>query len=144
MNDLVTHIISKAKMKGACELINNAKSITDLHDLQFSPQGMEFCKEKDFPGYGLWKLIKRHFKTRDLNLFIDEGEVEVYGCHDIAVIGSTNAEINCSGADKIYHILVQHRAKVLIKAKDYAVILVEDIGKDNEISIQKDNTVKIL
>lgn len=144
MKDLVSHIITKAKKKGACDLINLSYTLEDLYKLYKSAQGREFCQEKNFPGYDLWKLIKRHSNIEPFNIFIDEGKLSFNMVHELTLIGKSNAEINCSGSDKRYIIQVQHGASIIINAKEYAVVVILNIGKGNKITINKDNTSRIL
>lgn len=144
MNDLVSHIITKAKKKGACDLINLCSSMEDLYNLYKSPQGREFCQKKNFPGYDLWKLIKRHFITKKSNLYIDEGRLNFSGMYNLSLIGNSLAKIECQGAEEIYKIQIQHGASVEINAYNYAVVVILNIGKGNRISIKKDNTARIL
>lgn len=144
MNELVSHIITKAKRKGACELINQSTCLKDLYKLLLTPQGREFCQGKNFPGYGLWRLIKRHSDLRMFNIFIDEGRVNITNSHKASIIGKTDATMNCYGCNKRFFIMVQHGASLRINASDYAVIIILKIGKGNKITINKDNTVRIL
>ena len=144
MKDLVSHIVTKAKLKGACDLINLYDSIEDLYKLLFSPQGREFCQMHNFPGHNLWKLIKRRYDIKSFNIFIDEGEVALSYAHTATFIGKTKARINCFGSKNRYQIQVQHGASVEINARDYAVVVILNIGKGNRISINKDNTSIIL
>lgn len=144
MKDLISHIITKAKKKGACDLINLSSSLKDLYLLQCSPQGREFCQKKNFPGYDLWKLIKRHSEVKDYNIFIDDGDIKLSGVYDSTFIGKTQAQIDCDGLIQRYTIKVQHGATVKITAHDYAVVVISNIGANNKISINKDKTARIL
>lgn len=144
MKNILKFIVDKAKRLGACNLLDEAKTLQELHILQHSPQGREFCQEKNFPDYETWEKIKEEIHPEMVDTFIDAGKIIISDKHKVTVVGKTNAIINCSGPQECFFIHVQHGASVLINAGNYAVLVITNIGRNNHIQLNKDNTVRVL
>lgn len=133
----VKEILSKAVGLGACEKSGTASDWKSLAWLFFSPQGVEFCRNNNYPSLDMFRAMK--------------GNIESYGVHveeDIksinenkAIIGGT-AELTYHGTEKAYKVIIMHDASVRIKIGNYAVVRIENIG--GNYTIDNDGTGRIL
>lgn len=139
---MIQLIIQQAKRIGACPLIRDIKDNSTLLSSFFSPQGREFCERYNFPSIELFRQIKPEI-TEDMAVFVDYGHVQRSNDKDIALIGDTCGELIFDENKTVHKIILMHGAKAIIKASNYAVLLIVNIG-GCEVTINKDETVRIL
>lgn len=126
---------------GAC---SNSEGVTDWKSLVwlfFSSQGREFCEKNNFPGIGMFRGMAENVKP--YGVYVDAGKIEKSNPSNIAVIGDTEAVITINDNKRVHKIIVMHGGKAMIKASNYAVILVVNIGSC-DVVFDNDNTVVIL
>lgn len=136
---MIQRIKDIARLKGACEMRNDASDWSGMAKLLFSPQGREFCQEKNFPDIQIWSRIKSAIKTEDYGVYVDSGTIEIDNPENIALIGMTNASVHFHGVDKSHRVFLQHGAKAIVKVTDWAVVLIVKC-KDCDIEIDNDGT----
>lgn len=139
---MINDILHKAKALGACDRANqDIQSWLDLAELYFSAQGLEFCTNKNFPSLNLWRKINRKYDISEFGIFVEGKRAYSVNQPNIAVIGSeARLEYNRIGK---YTIVLQHGAKAVIKASNYAVLNIIKIG-ECEMELEMDNTVRLL
>lgn len=138
----IDEIMKSAALLGACSGSGKVSDWKSLVWLFFSPQGREFCEEKNFPELPMFREMKRH-GISELGVFVDEGNVCRSNDKDIALVGDTCGELKFDENNVVHKIILMHGAKARIKASNYAVLLIVNIG-GCEVEIEKDKTVVVL
>lgn len=133
----VKDIMNKAVVLGACTQSNKATDWKSLAWLFFSPQGREFCRDKNFPSLDLFRQIKAN--AAPYGVYVEE-HVKLVN-EDAAIISGT-AELIYHGPAKAYKVIIMHGASVKIRIGSYAVVRVENMGGSYEVI--NDGTGKIL
>ena len=136
----VTDIMREALDLGACSKSNAVTDWRTLAWLFFSPQGEEFCAEKNFPDINTFRLIAENVK--DFNVYVDAGKLKRINDKNIAVIGDTEAELTYTDNTSVHKVYAMHGAKVNIIARNYAVVKV--VNTDGDVRVNKDKTSVIL
>lgn len=138
----IDEIMKSAALLGACSGSGKVSDWKSLVWLFFSPQGREFCEEKNFPELPMFREMKRH-GISELGVFVDEGNVCRSNDKDIALVGDTCGELKFDENNVVHKIILMHGSKARIKASNYAVLLIVNIG-GCEVEIDKDKTVVVL
>lgn len=138
----IDEVMKSAALLGACSGSGKVSDWKSLAWLFFSPQGREFCEEKNFPELPMFREMKRH-GISELGVFVDEGNVCRSNDKDIALVGDTCGELKFDENNVVHKIILMHGAKARIKASNYAVLLIVNIG-GCEVEIEKDKTVVVL
>ncbi len=138
----IDEVMKSAALLGACSGSGKVSDWKSLAWLFFSPQGREFCEEKNFPALPMFREMKRH-GISELGVFVDEGNVCRSNDKDIALVGDTCGELKFDENNVVHKIILMHGAKARIKASNYAVLLIVNIG-GCEVEIDKDKTVVVL
>lgn len=138
----IDEIMKSAALLGACSGSGKVSDWKSLVWLFFSPQGREFCEEKNFPELPMFREMKRH-GISELGVFVDEGNVCRSNDKDIALVGDTCGELKFDENNVVHKIILMHGAKAHIKASNYVVLLIINIG-GCKVTIEKDETVVVL
>ena len=137
----VSEIMEQALRNGAC---NKSKGVSDwktLCWLFFTPQGVEFCEENNFPSIDDFREIGSNIS--DFGVFVDKGEITRSNDGNIALIGNTQGRLVFDDNTKIHKVILMHGAKAFIVARNYAVVRLINVG-NCDVNIHKDNTSVIL
>ena len=129
-----------ALQTGACKKINRVQDFPELIKLMFTPQGIEFCQDHNFPSVEVFR--KNRDSLEGLEVYVDAGNIALKGKEYVCIVGDTDATIEAAGTKFIHTIILMHGARAKITAKDYAVLNIVRIG--GEYSIKKDGTVIVL
>lgn len=138
---MIDELKSAALELGACAKINRANELPALAALMFTPQGLEFCQQNNYPSLGTLRPLKD--QLIGLDIWVDAGEITLDGPRQVCIAGDTSATIDVAGVKHVYTIVVMHGARAVINASDYAVLNIVRIGSAN-ITIHQDKTVVIL
>lgn len=133
--------MTKASLLGACNKSGKVSDWKSLVWLFFSPQGREFCEEKNFPNIDTFRAIKP--QVEEFGVFVDSGNVSRSNDKVIALVGETCGELKFDKNNSTYKVILMHGAKAHITASNYAVILIVNVG-GCEVTIDKDETVVVL
>lgn len=139
-NKSVDAIRTMALQTGACRKINRVQDFPELIKLMFTPQGIEFCQDHNFPSVEVFR--KNRDSLERLGVYVDAGNIALKGKEYVCIVGDTDATIEAAGTKFIHTIILMHGARAKITAKDYAVLNIVRIG--GEYSIKKDGTVIVL
>lgn len=139
--ETIHEVIKAALSLGACDKPSGVKDWKDLARLFFSPQGREFCQTNNFPSLDLFQEIAEGMKPH--GVYVDAGQVEYANPGKIGLIGDTEALITIDDNTRVHKVILMHGAKAHIKASNFAVILIVNIG-ECELVLDKDQTVVIL
>lgn len=139
---MIDEVMKSAALLGACNASGKVSDWKSLAWLFFSPQGREFCEERNFPGLSMFRRMKEHGIDK-YGVFVDEGEVCLSNDKDIALIGDTCGELKFDKNNVVHKIILMHGAKARIKASNYVVLLIINVG-GCEVEIEKDETVIVL
>ena len=126
--------------KRALVKINRVQDFPELIKLMFTPQGIEFCQDHNFPSVEVFR--KNRDSLERLGVYVDAGNIALKGKEYVCIVGDTDATIEAAGTKFIHTIILMHGARAKITAKDYAVLNIVRIG--GEYSIKKDGTVIVL
>lgn len=125
----VNDILNEAVKLGACEASGKATDWKSLSWLFFSPQGIEFCKQHNYPSLDVFRQMDDSISS--FGVYVDRS------CKldntDVAIIGDCQSELHFSGTDRPYKVILMHGAKARIYAGMYAVVKVENISGDYEV-----------
>ncbi len=139
-NKSVDAIRAMALQTGACKKINRVQDFPELIKLMFTPQGIEFCQDHNFPSVEVFR--KNRDSLERLGVYVDAGNIALKGKEYVCIVGDTDATIEAAGTKFIHTIILMPGARAKIPAKDYAVLNIVRIG--GEYSIKKDGTVIVL
>lgn len=123
MKELLNEIYNKAQQYGQCGLLRGDESLSDLVNLIFTPQGVEFMITHNFPDLDILQKFKE-YHPEQYGLYIDGGAIDLTETRRVFLIGNTDATLNYreTAANKVY---LMHGAKARINAAGYAVVRVE-------------------
>lgn len=138
----VSEVIREARTLGACSGSGKVSDWRSLAWLFFSPQGREFCEEKNFPSLSMFQRMKS-YKVEQFGVFVDLGRVSRSNDKDIALIGDTCGELKFDENNVVHKVILMHWAKAHITARNYVVLLIVNVG-GCEVTIDKDETVVVL
>ena len=134
-------IIKEAVRLGACAASDGVTDWKSLCWLFFTPQGREFCEDNNFPTIRMFRAVKYSVMTH--GVFVDAGDLTSKNRKDIGLIGKTEATLIYDDNTKVHKIILMHGAKAYIKASNYVVLLIVNVG-NCEVIIDKDETVSVL
>lgn len=137
----VNEIMQSASLLGACAKSNGVSDWRSLTWLFFTPQGREFCEDNNFPSLEMFQGMKDNIS--EYNILVDAGNISRQNDLNVGLIGNTSAQLVYNDNTEVHKVVLMHGAKARIKAANYAVILLVNIG-NCEVEIEKDNTVVIL
>ena len=137
----VNEIMQSASLLGACAKSNGVSDWRSLTWLFFTPQGREFCEDNNFPSLEMFQGMKDNIS--EYNILVDAGNISRQNDVNVGLIGNTSAQLVYNDNTEVHKVVLMHGAKARIKAANYAVILLVNIG-NCEVEIEKDNTVVIL
>ena len=137
----VDEIMQSASLLGACAKSNGVSDWRSLTWLFFTPQGREFCEDNNFPSLEMFQGMRDNIS--EFNILVDACNVSRENDVNVGLIGNTSGQLVYNDNTVVHKVVLMHGAKARIKASDYAVILLVNVG-NCEVEIEKDNTVVIL
>jgi hypothetical protein len=130
-------IYAQAKKAGVCSLLKGHENTDELMNLFFTPQGIEFCSEHNFPGMEELKPFRSRQATR--GGFYINTPARLKNPRRVALCGEeTVACLEYNDVSQSHEVVVMHGATAKIKASGYAVVFITNIGGLVETEI-KDN-----
>ena len=137
----VTDILKSAIDLGACEKSSKATDWKSLCWLLYSPQGVEFCENNNFPSIEQFRGLESDIT--DFGVYVDKGKISRVNDSCIALIGNTRGELVFDDNTKVHKVIVMHGAEAFIVARNYAVVRLYNIG-DNKVDIHRQATAVVL
>lgn len=137
----VNDIIKSAIKKGACSGTKGVSDWKSLCWLFFSPQGREFCENNNFPTKEMFREARK--SVAPYGVFVDAGSMTDKNRDNIGIVGKTRATLVYDDNTKVHKVILMYGAKAHIKASNYAVLLIVNVG-GCEVTIDKDETVIVL
>ncbi len=137
----VKDIMQSALLQGACSKSYGTSDWKTLCWLFFTPQGMEFCEDNNFPTLEMFRGMSDEISN--YGVFLDSGKIKRNNDTNIALVGNTEGELLFDDNTKVHKVILMHGAKAFIVARNYAVVRVINIG-GCEIRINKDKSSVIL
>ena len=120
--NLLKGIYQDGKALGACSAFSEAKSVKEIVDELFTPQGVEFDKEE----------------VKQYGVYIDCGEIELADPKRAFLVGNTKATVKCTKTQS-NSIYLMHGASVSVVASGFAIVRVEGDKKSHISYIQNDH-----
>lgn len=126
----VKEIIKTANILGACSQTNKVTDWKSLVWIFFSPQGREFCKDNNYPTIEMFRAMKGN--VHPYGVYVEES-VSLRN-EDAALIGQSDSKLHYSGVEKAYKVILMHGAKATLHVSNYAVVRLENISGEYEIT----------
>lgn len=124
-------LIELIKNMGGCEKLDRCKCKTDILDLLFTPQGMEFCSKYKFPNADICRMFKSCGSDA---VFIDAEDVYEVNAPRLVIAGSTRANLHYSTCDYRCELIVMDGAQVNVTTSGYGLVFYSLCG--GQINIQ--------
>lgn len=99
-NKSVDAIRAMALQTGACKKINRVQDFPELIKLMFTPQGIEFCQDHNFPSVEVFR--KNRDSLERLGVYVDAGNIALKGKEYVCIVGDTDATIEAAGTKFIH------------------------------------------
>lgn len=135
----IENIKEAALALGACGKVESINSISDAIALLMTPQGREFSLRTGFPSLDVWRHNADGANAIP-SVYLDTKNVFVSN-HDLIAVGDSEVCATLKGADRLYHVVAMHGAKVGINASNYSVVTVTNINA--EVKISNDGTAHV-
>lgn len=128
--NIVNEISKRAIGLDACDnyrkQLMNARNVSQLMELLYTPQGLEFCEEHNFPTLRMWRSVDKD-ELASCSAYVDT-KVHKVNQERVVVVGDSEAVLEYDNTDCGYTVVVMHGARVTIKASGYASVFVTDCG----------------
>lgn len=122
-------------------MLKGTEDTDGLMELFFTPQGLEFCAEYNFPTMELLKPFRGMQAARG-GFYIDT-PVKATNRRRTALFGvDTFAELVYDDVSQSHEVVIMHGAKAIIKASGYAVVFVTNVS--GEVEIELSGNAKVL
>lgn len=135
------NIIDEALKAGACNKVKDIESQDELARLFFSPQGLEFFQDHQYPG--LLRLTQEKEWLKNYNIFVNAGDIELTNTKDICLVGDTHGTLTFDRNDYTNTVVLAYGASADIKAANYTVIKLIRVASGN-FKIDKDKTAILI
>jgi len=142
MEKLVKKIYAMAQKLGVCTKFTGNEGLEQIVTLFFSPQGVEFCKNYNFPSLQILRQFKQ-YKVERFGAYIDAGNIKLNNVRRALLIGNTNATLTFSDNTQRHEVIMMHGAKAKIIASGWAVVCIT-CGSGCEVAIDKKDNARIL
>ena len=134
---LLKGIYQDGKALGACSAFSEAKSVKEIVDELFTPQGVEFCLKLRFPTLDVFRQFDKE-EVKQYGVYIDCGEIELTDPKRAFLVGNTKATVKCAKTQN-NSIYLMHGASVSVIASGFAIVRVEGDKKSHISYIQNDH-----
>lgn len=94
-----------------------------------------------FPDLATWRENPYEVDNTEMVL-LDMGSDNYAENEDCIAVGNTTLEILFDNPDRLYHVMAMHGAKIIIKARNYAVVTVTNVRGKIRV-INEDGTAVI-
>lgn len=135
--NLLKGIYQDGKALGACSAFSEAKSVKEIVDELFTPQGVEFCLKLRFPTLDVFRQFDKE-EVKQYGVYIDCGEIELADPKRAFLVGNTKATVKCTKTQS-NSIYLMHGASVSVVASSFAIVRVEGDKKSHISYIQNDH-----
>lgn len=135
--NLLKGIYKDGKALGACSAFSEAKSVKEIVDELFTPQGVEFCLKLRFPTLDVFRQFDKE-EVKQYGVYIDCGEIELADPKRAFLVGNTKATVKCTKTQS-NSIYLMHGASVSVVASGFAIVRVEGDKKSHISYIQNDH-----
>lgn len=135
--NLLKGIYQDGKALGACSAFSEAKSVKEIVDELFTPQGVEFCLKLRFPTLDVFRQFDKE-EVKQYGVYIDCGEIELTDPKRAFLVGNTKATVKCAKTQS-NSIYLMHGASVSVIASGFAIVRVEGDKKSHISYIQNDH-----
>lgn len=122
-----------------CTMFKGTEDLEQLIRLMFTPQGIEFLTQYNFPDLATFRKFKKYHPER-YGVYIDCGEISLSEARRVFLVGNSSATLNYreTAGNRVY---LMHGARASIVASGYAVIKIEHDAKSNVSYITKDKAI---
>lgn len=135
--NLLKEIYQDGKALGACSAFSEAKTVKEIVDELFTPQGIEFCLKLRFPTLDVFRQFDKE-EVKQYGVYIDCGDIELSDPQRAFLVGNTKATVKCTKTQS-NSIYLMHGASVSVVASGFAIVRVEGDKKSHISYIQNDH-----
>lgn len=132
--------LSLAQKLADCKMFKGTEDLGELAELMFTPQGIEFMIQYNFPDLATFRKFKKYHPER-FNVYIDCGKIVLNEPNRAFLVGNTFASVQCS--EKITCIVLMHGARAYINASGYSLVKI-DCDAESEVIYNKRDHARIL
>lgn len=122
-----------------CTMFKGTEDLEQLIRLMFTPQGIEFLTQYNFPDLATFRKFKKYHPER-FGVYIDCGEISLSEARRVFLVGNSSATLNYreTAGNRVY---LMHGARASIIASGYAVIKIEHDAKSSVSYITNDKAI---
>ena len=122
-----------------CTMFKGTEDLEQLIRLMFTPQGIEFLTQYNFPDLATFRKFKKYHPER-YGVYIDCGEISLSEARRVFLVGNSSATLNYreTAGNRVY---LMHGARASIVASGYAVIKIEHDAKSSVSYITNDKAI---
>lgn len=134
MSKALQDITQTALELGACDMIRDVRSESELLQVLFTPQGREFCKRNCFPSIRMIDQLQPHKTMLRLQ---DPCPHELHNPSRIAVVGKLSLPLSISYTkrNRLFRLILIHGAKVTLRIAPHCQVQITEVGRDNRYII---------
>lgn len=138
---LVGRVCQQALNKGACDRIKDVQSLSQLLELAFTPQGVEFCQKNAFPSSSLIQQLAQIGTNRPdrkcMCIIVRNKPLEIWLSEETIVSGEkTKVYARAKYKQYINRILLFHGASLVLNVDPWVVVHITQIGAKGTIDIR--------
>lgn len=124
-----------------CSMFRGNESIEELAAIIFSPQGVEFLTQYNFPDLAIFRRFKRYPIT-ELGIYIDAKKITLQNPKNTFLVGDTVAKLRYDKL-KSHRLVMMHGAKAIVEASDWTVVKISTDGTC-EVKVEARDNAKVL
>lgn len=125
---------------GACSKFTGRETLPELFALFTTPQGLEFYQKTGFPTIEIIRQFSGSY-AQAAGVYIDAGSITLHGERKVVLVGDTQATLTYNdNAEYRHEVIVMHGAAADVKASNWAVVFINNLGGDVETTTQ-DNAI---
>lgn len=137
----LTYLITEAEILNGCDVgmeqLRNARDVNDL--IQCYYDRIDYCLANNFPDNEF--LLQYRDELRNAGVFIDE-KISIENRDKLVLLG--NSECNLTiGKWAVSRAYVKHNAKLLIKAEDSSIIMIDALD-DAVITVEESGNARVI
>jgi hypothetical protein len=122
-------------------MFKGTENIEEIIRLFFSPQGVEFCQNYNFPDIKTLRRFKQYDVER-FGVYVDAGRITLDNVRRAILIGETQATVICDKTQR-YEVIMMHGAKAEVKASGWSVVCITN-KNGCEVTVAAKDRAKIL
>lgn len=144
--DVIEAIKDRGTELGECGLLARIEpEMSELANLLFCAQGVEFCVKHTFPSLPEIQVLKKtNAYPEKYGIYVDAGNVQNHGANNVALVGNTEGVLTFNDNTNVCKVVLMHGATAHITASRYVVVNIEVVGDECKWTAVNDGTASII